>query len=111
MMMSRKMIKRKERLQWDFEMKAGEVASNMDVLDAIHFKPALGTIHIKEGETFTATYTLHLDYIGQVLKDLTALKELQKRGICLSVNEKELNHGRCLIRDVFKAIDNIQVKP
>lgn len=104
------MITRQEELVWKFELDPRKAQKHLDILSDIPFGDATMEIirNAVDGDLLKSTYTIHIGYVGSICKALNAIIKLQKKGIAIDVNEEELNHGHCLIRDVFKAIDKIK---
>jgi hypothetical protein len=83
-----------EKLQWTVELSAEKVEENMDVLNDISFKPPLADVPIGAGDTIRSTDTLYIEYFVDVVKNLNAIVELQRRGIVV-------------VREAFRAIDKM----
>jgi hypothetical protein len=64
-----------------------------------------------EGDTLSLTYTVSLDYFGDVTNRLAALSRLMNDPDLLrQVNVDELNHGHSLFVHILQQIEEIQRK-
>ena len=106
------MPNRSETLQWMFSLSKEQVEEHKDILADICFDTPIEELSawLRDGDTMRTTYTIHINYLGAICKNLNAIIKLQKAGAIVKVDEDELNHGHCLIRDVFKAIDKLNKK-
>ena len=103
-------VNRSEELVWKFELDKKECEKYVDILQDVPFVTPIEEMGMNDDDTLKTTYTLYINYIGKVCKALNAIVKLQKKGVVMNVDEEELNHGHCLIRDVFKSIDKINKK-
>jgi len=104
-------VTRSEELVWKFVLDKEQAEECVHLLEDIPFRTPLEELMglmPNDDDTLTTTYTLHINYIGQVCKALNAIVKLQEAGVIIDCDEKELNHGHCLIRDVFASIDKVQ---
>ena len=104
-------VTRTEELVWKFELDKKSAEDNAHLLEDIPFRtPIKDSLDLMthDGDTINTTYTLHIDYVGQVCKALNAIVKLQEAGVIINCDERELNHGHCLIRDTLDAINQVQ---
>jgi hypothetical protein len=66
---------------------------------------------IDAGDTLTLTYTLLIDYWGDVVERIKALKQiLDDPDVVVAVSTEELIHGQCLIKELFDQLTVITNK-
>ena len=98
---------RQEKLRWNFKFfNEAAVEASRELINLFISQ----TPQLRPGDKLDVTYTIYIDYLGEICERLRAIIELQKRGVCVRVDEQELKHGHCLIREAFEAIDQINGK-
>ena len=65
---------------------------------------------LKKGDKVSPGYTLYCDYYGRAAKFCEVMTELYDKGKVLKGNLAELNHGKCLIRELLKRIELLEAK-
>jgi hypothetical protein len=66
---------------------------------------------IEASDTLAVTYTLLIDYWGDVVEKLKALKQiLDDPDVVVAVSTEELIHGQCLIKELFEQLTVITSK-
>jgi len=73
---------------------------------------ALGAQHfVNEGDTLHVTYTFMADYIGDIVKKLTAVEAIcDDPAVIIDADVAEVRHGRMLVYEVLKKLDRISKK-
>jgi hypothetical protein len=65
--------------------------------------------NVADGDTLKLTYTLSIQYWGDIVTRLKAIQRiLEDPNVLVSVSTEELKHGRCLIQDVFTELAKVQ---
>lgn len=89
---------------------------NLDADKAAKHKQAAKVIlggsdpaNVRDGDTLKLTYTLSIQYWGDVVTRLKAIQRiLEDPNVLVSVSTEELKHGRCLIQDVCVELAKVQ---
>jgi len=64
----------------------------------------------EQDDVLNLTYTLYLEYFGEVAERLEAIERLSKDGAVIGGSVDEINQGRILIFDVLKRLEKLTVK-
>ena len=59
-------------------------------------------------DTFEAKFNFDIIYYGDALKNLETIEKAFDAGFLVSANVEELEHGKCIFKEVLKKLDSIQ---
>jgi hypothetical protein len=100
------MITRSEEVNFKIEFNREQVDLHRDLIhNFLQYIPTL-----TNGDDLNLTYTIYIDYIGNIVKCLSALETLLDAGVIIKADHEELNYGRSLIISVLNKIDDVQRK-
>jgi hypothetical protein len=100
------MITRSEEVNFKIEFNKEQVDLHKDIIHGfLRYLPV-----VTNEDTLNLTYTIYIDYIGNIVKSLSALETLLDAGVIVKAEHEELNYGRSLVIDVLNKINDVQRK-
>ena len=95
---------RVEFVEWKFQLDRDQYAKHRDDIGILD-PPTGKTMELEPNDTLNVTYWLRLEYFGQVVEKLQAVKRLMDSGDVKCVGEREWFHARSVFLETVRAID------
>lgn len=65
---------------------------------------------VQPGDTLRFNYSFHAGYFGNICRGMNALIRVLDSDVAVEANLEELNHGKCLIDEVSKALAALKAR-
>lgn len=99
-----------EHFKFHFDIKDKEVFTEEEKKRIEEMATGMTFEQLRPGDTFSFTYEVFITYFGQVARKLETMLMIMGKCHDFQVRTEELNHGKCLVQEVFCLIEEIERK-